>query len=152
MGIDLGIGDIFDTVADKFFVDATDREAFKLKALELEQEGAFKGTEQRLSAIIAEAKSKDPWTSRARPSFLYVMYMMILAAIPIGVLSAFRPEMAEQVAAGMRAWLAAIPPELWAVFGVGYLGYTGAREFGKKQVLKAQNPSVFESVTNLFSK
>ena len=42
----------------------------------------------RLSAIVTEARSPDPWTSRARPSFLYVMYVMLLWAIPMGVLAA----------------------------------------------------------------
>ena len=131
----LGIGKaamgMIDTVADKFFVDASQKEAFKLKALELQQSGEFKAQEIQLSAILAEAKSKDPWTSRARPSFLYVMYIMILAGIPMGVLSSFDPGMAVQIAVGMKAWLAAIPKELWSVFGIGYLGYTGARQFGK---------------------
>ena len=89
-----------------------------------------------MSAILAEAKSDDPWTSRARPSFLYTIYLLILAAIPIGILSAFKPEMATQIASGMQAWLGAIPDTLWQVFGFGYLGYTGAREYGKSKLLK----------------
>ena len=148
--MDIGIGKIFETVADKFFTDASDREQFKLKARELEQAGEFRGIELQLSAIIAEAKSSDPWTSRARPSFLYVMYIMILAAIPMGVLSVFKPDMAAAIGEGMKAWLAAIPSELWAVFGVGYLGYTGAREYGKKQILTAQNPSIVAGIKNIF--
>jgi len=93
-----------------------------------------KKLETAMSAILEEAKSKDPWTSRARPSFLYVMYAMILASIPMGVLSAFDPEMAEQVANGMKAWLGAIPDGLWATFGVGYSGYAIARSVDKKQI------------------
>ncbi len=135
-GIGKAFGGVIDTVADKFFVDAKDKEAFKLKALELQQQGKFKTQEIQMSAILAEAKSSDPWTSRARPSFLYVMYIMILAAIPIGILSVFKPDMAVQVAVGMKAWLSAIPDNLWTVFGVGYLGYTGAREYGKSKLNK----------------
>ena len=131
----LGIGraamGMIDTVADKFFVDASEKEAFKLKALELQQKCEFKTQEIQLSAILAEANSKDPWTSRARPSFLYVMYVMILTGIPMGVLSVFKPDMTVQIATGMQGWLAAIPEQLWNVFGIGYLGYTGARQFGK---------------------
>jgi hypothetical protein len=59
------------------------------------------------------------------------MYIMILAAIPMGVMSVFKPAAAAQIAVGMQAWLTAIPEPLWTVFGVGYLGYTGARQFGK---------------------
>ncbi len=136
----LGIGNAvmgaIDTVADKFFVDAKDKEAFKMQAMKMAQDGEFREQENRLSAILAEAKSADPWTSRARPSFLYVMYIMILAAIPMGVLSAFQPEMAVQIAEGLKAWLNAIPESLWTVFGVGYLGYVGAREYGKSKIIK----------------
>jgi len=132
-GIGKALMGTIDTVADKFFVDASQKEAFKLKALQLQQEGEFKSQEVQLSAILAEAQSKDPWTSRARPTFLYVMYIMILSAIPMGILSVFKPLMATQIAEGMKAWLAAIPSELWTVFGVGYLGYTGARSLIDKR-------------------
>jgi len=135
LGIGKAVLGAVDVVADKFFVDAKDKEQFKLQALKMAQDGEFRAQENQLSAILAEAKSSDPWTSRARPSFLYVMYLLILASIPIGVLSAFRPEIATQIAAGMQAWLAAIPEGLWAVFGAGYLGYVGAREYGKTKLI-----------------
>jgi hypothetical protein len=61
---------------------------------------------------------------------------MILAGIPMGILSVFKPDMSVQIAAGMQAWLAAIPDPLWTVFGVGYLGYTGARSLIDKKSLK----------------
>ncbi len=51
-----------------------------------------------ISVALAEAQSSDKWTSRARPSFLYVMYTMILFAIPFGFLYAFRPEFAAKMA------------------------------------------------------
>ena len=84
-----------------------------------------------MSAIIAEANSADPWTSRARPTFMYVMYIMILVAIPMGIVSAFRPEIAAAIATGMQAWLKAIPDSLYTLFGVGYVGYVGARSYEK---------------------
>ena len=99
----------------------------------MQQNGELKELETRMSAILAEAKSADPWTSRARPSFLYVIYLMILMAIPIGILSAFNPAMAIQIASGMRAWLASIPDALWATFGIGYTGYTVARSAWDKK-------------------
>jgi len=114
-------------VIDKIFPDPEQRDKAKLEMAKLQQEGGFKEVEIQMSAIIAEAKSSDPWTSRARPSFLYVMYLMILAAIPMGILSAFNPEMAVQIANGMKAWLSSIPDGLWATFGIGYSGYTIAR-------------------------
>ena len=92
----------------------------------------------RMSAILAEAKSADPWTSRARPSFLYVIYVLILASVPMGILSAFEPNIALAIANGMKAWLGAIPDMLWGTFGAGYLGYSAARSFDKKQILSGK--------------
>jgi phosphotransferase system glucose/maltose/N-acetylglucosamine-specific IIC component len=86
-----------------------------------------------MSAIIAEAQSSDPWTSRARPSFMYVIYVMILMSIPMGILSAFNPAMAVAISAGMKSWLSAVPDSLWTLFGVGYVGYTGARMMEKRK-------------------
>jgi len=85
----------------------------------------------RLSAIVAEANSQDPWTSRARPSFLYVVYLMLLWALPMGVIAAFRPDTALAIAQGMNAYLNGLPEPLYALFGTGYLGYTAARQWGK---------------------
>ncbi len=135
VGIGTAFSGAFSTIADKFFMDKDKKEEFKMTAAKMIQDGEFRQQENQLSAILAEAKSADPWTSRARPSFLYVMYMMILFSIPMGILSAFKPDMAIQIATGMKAWLAAIPDSLWGVFGAGYLGYVGAREFGKTKLL-----------------
>lgn len=73
----------------------------------------------------------DRWTRRARPGFLYMMYALLLAAIPIGVIGAIRPETAHAITAAMSAYLAGIPEPLYALFGTGYLGYTAARQWGK---------------------
>lgn len=73
----------------------------------------------------------DRWIRRARPTFLYVMYVMILWAIPMGALAAVDPVLAQRVTAAMRGYLAAIPEPLYALFGTGYLGYTAARQWGK---------------------
>ncbi|MCF6180059.1 MAG: holin family protein [Geopsychrobacter sp.] len=134
-----GLGSVFDfggKVLDKLFQDPTEKAAAKARLMELQQSGELKELEVRMSAIIAEAKSSDPWTSRARPTFMYVIYIMILCAIPMGVLSAFRPDTATAIAAGMKAWLAAIPDGLWATFGIGYTGYSAARSVDKKNLLK----------------
>ena len=130
-----GIFDIGKKLIDSFFPDkikqANERAQAELTLMNLAQEGRLKEMAIQLSAIIAEANSPDPWTSRARPSFLYVMYIMILAALPMGVLFAFKPEVATGVTEGLGLWLAAIPGELYALFGAGYLGYTGFRTVEK---------------------
>ena len=124
-------------LVDKLFPDPAERAKAQAELMRLAQEGELKELEVRMSAIVAEAQSNDPWTSRARPSFLYVVYVMILAGIPIGVLSVFRPDAATAIAAGMQAWLGAIPEALWVTFGIGYSGYSVARSFDKSGVAKA---------------
>ena len=104
--------------------------------LRLQQEGELKELEARMSVMVEEAKSQDPWTSRARPTFMYVIYIMILAAVPMGIVSAINHQIAVEVATGMQAWLAAIPDGLWATFGIGYTGYAIARSQDKKNIGK----------------
>lgn len=119
------------SIIDKIIPDKEAREKAKLELLRLQGEQQLKEIDAQLSAIIAEANSTDPWTSRARPSFMYVMYVLLLWAIPMGILAAFRPLAAQDIASGMNAYLAGLPEPLYALFGTGYLGYTAARQWGK---------------------
>lgn len=116
---------------DKIIPDKEARAKAQLELIKLEGTQEMEMIEARLQAIVAEANSKDPWTSRARPSFLYVMYILILTALPMGLLSAFNPEVAMDIANGMNAYLSGLPEPLYALFGTGYLGYTAARQWGK---------------------
>jgi hypothetical protein len=137
IGIGTAAVGVIGKVIDKVFPDPVQAALAKAELVKLQQDGELKELEIRMSAIIAEAQSKDPWTSRARPSFLYVMYALILAAIPMGVLHAYNPELAVSIAAGLKAWLEALPEELWWLFGAGYLGYTGARTIDKAKGAKS---------------
>ncbi len=119
------------SIIDKIVPDKEARARAKLALLELEGTHELKQIEARLSAIVAEANSPDPWTSRARPSFLYVMYALVLFALPMGLISAFNVATAQAISAGITAYLRALPEELYALFGTGYLGYTAARQWGK---------------------
>jgi hypothetical protein len=121
---------------DKLIPDPQARDQAKLELLKLQGSQDMETLRTQLSAILAEAQSADPWTSRARPSFLYVMYVLLLWAIPMGLIAAARPEMAEAIAKGMNAYLAGIPEPLYALFGTGYLGYTAARSWGKAKGLE----------------
>lgn len=116
---------------DKVVSDGGARERAKLQLLALEGSHEIELLRTRLSAIVAEAGAGDPWTSRARPSFLYVMYVMILWSLPMGVIGAISPATAGAIASGMRAYLEGLPEPLYALFGTGYLGYTAARQWGK---------------------
>ena len=117
-------------IIDKIIPDPKARDAAKLELLKLQGSQELENIRTQLSGILAEAQSADPWTSRARPSFLYVMYAMLLWAIPMGVISAIQPETAANIAAGMNAYLNGLPEPLYALFGTGYLGYTVARQWG----------------------
>ena len=123
------------SLIDRLFPDkekqAAERSKAEMELITLQQNGKLQEIGLQMSAIVAEAQSADPWTSRARPSFMYVIYIVILLGVPMGVLSALHPDMATRIAEGFKAWLAAVPSELWTLFGVGYLGYTGARTFEK---------------------
>jgi Holin of 3TMs, for gene-transfer release len=118
-------------IIDKVIPDRELRDQAKLELVRLQGSQELETVQVQLSAIIAEASARDPWTSRARPSFLYVMYAMILWAIPMGLLAALDPRAAHDIASGMNAYLGGLPEPLYALFGTGYLGYTAARQWGK---------------------
>lgn len=135
-GLADGVVGVIDGVLDKIIPDAEERQRLKMEARKQAMDGNLKELELQLSAIIAEANSSDPWTSRARPTFMYVIYVLILSAIPMGILHAFNPELAFNISDGFNNWLTAIPSDLIALFGVGYLGYTGARSLEKNKGVK----------------
>ena len=118
-------------IIDRIIPDKQARDRAKLELLKLESSREMEEVRIQLSAILAEAQSADPWTSRARPSFLYVMYLLLLWSIPMGLIAAIRPDAARDIATGMNAYLSGIPEPLYALFGTGYLGYTVARQWGK---------------------
>lgn len=126
---------VLDIIGDKFPSEKERNEA-KLLLMQAEQAGQLESLKVQLSAILAEASSPDPWTSRARPSFMYVMYTMLLFGIPMGFVAAFDPALAGSVAVGFKTWLAAIPSELYTLFGVGYIGYAATRSYDKNIAAK----------------
>jgi hypothetical protein len=109
-------------------IDATKRAELLLRAQEIETALS----QAQIQVIIAESQSLDKWTSRGRPMFLYVMYIMILASIPMGVVYSVSPATAGAIVTGFKSWLASIPDSLYVLFGSGYLGYGAFRSFDKK--------------------
>lgn len=136
MGLLDGLLGPITSIIDKIIPDPEARDEAKLKLLTLQGTQDMEQVKTQISAILAEAQSADPWTSRARPSFLYVMYALLLWAIPMGLIAAAQPQMAKDIAAGMNAYLNGIPEPLYALFGTGYLGYTAARSWGKAKGLE----------------
>lgn len=134
--------DAIGTVADKIWPDASEREKNKIVLAQLEQQGAFKHLDLASANIQTEASSNDPWTSRARPSFLYVMYIYLLAAIPVGLLGVVWPVETAKAIEVAKAYLASIPTEMWTLFGAGYLGYVKKRS-DDKEVAAGKDPKKF---------
>ena len=116
---------------DKLIPDPRAKALAKLELLKQQQSGKLEEINAQLSAIIAEANSSDPWTSRARPSFLYVVYILLLWSIPMGVLTIFNPEAATAFTAGFKAWLDAIPEPILILFGTVMTGYVASRGWEK---------------------
>lgn len=132
----LGIGS---KIIDRFWPDAEEADKRKAKFAMMAQSGELKELEIGVSAILAEAKSADKWTSRARPSFLYLFYLVIVFLVVIFPMIGiwFPSEMIrfyENVSAGFNA----IPEPMWWTFSAGYLGYVGARGYDKKNILSAK--------------
>ncbi len=111
--------------------DQAARDAATLKMAELQQAGEFHALDALVGLAQTEAASPDPWTSRARPAFLYVIYTLVLFGIPMGVLSAVWPDRAAAVATGFKLWLNAIPETMWAVFGACFSVYSIGRSVEK---------------------
>lgn len=129
-----GLGSLFDfgsKLIDKIIPDQAQREAAKLELLKAQQSGQLEEIKIQLSAILAEAQSPDPWTSRARPTFLYVVYLLFLWSLPMGVLFMFAPDKAASFTEGFKGWLIAIPEPILTLFGTVMLGYTAGRSWEK---------------------
>ena len=119
------------SLLDRVIPDPAERDRAKLALLDVQGSQELAQVNARMAGIVAEASSTDPWTSRARPSFLYMMYIIILWSLPMGLIAAVNPAAASAITMGMTTYLAAIPQPLYTLFGTGYLGYTAARQWGK---------------------
>lgn len=127
----LALIDPISRLIDKLIPDPAAAAKAKLDLMREENQQVLEEMQVAMSAIVMEAQSADPWTSRARPSFLYVIYLLILISIPMAIVYASSPSTAKSLTDGFHAWLAAIPDSYLQLFGVGYLGYTGGRSWEK---------------------
>lgn len=126
-----GILSIGGKIIDKLFPDPEQKARAQLELLAMQQSGELDGIKAQLSAIIAEAQSADPWTSRARPSFLYVVYILLLWSIPMGILTIFNPRAAADFTIGFKNWMDSIPEPVLTLFGTVMLGYVVGRSYEK---------------------
>ena len=129
-----GVVDVGKSLIKHFFPDPDEAKQKELELFAMAQNGDLKELEISMSAIVAEANSADKWTSRARPTFMYLFYVLIIFLVIIFPIMGiwFNSEMIrfyENVTAGFRA----IPEPMWWTFTTGYLGYTGARTYEKNK-------------------
>ena len=118
------------SIIDKIIPDPKARDTAKLELLKLQGSQELENIRTQLLGHLGRSAIGGPMDKQSGPSFLYVMYAMLLWAIPMGVISAIQPETAANIAAGMNAYLNGLPEPLYALFGTGYLGYTVARQWG----------------------
>jgi hypothetical protein len=131
------LGSIFtmgQSLIDKLFPDPVDKLKAQTELAQMQQSGELQALTVQMSAIIAEAQSPDPWTSRARPMFMYVFYSIILFMTMIGpMLGIFFPDKMGLFFMNVTKGFAAIPEDLWWTFSAGYLGYAGLRTVEKNR-------------------
>jgi len=127
----LGIKDIVLGVMDRIKLSpekkaeieiAMAQNAHEIAKMEIEIES--KVLETAAKNIQAEASSDDRFVSRARPTFLYIIYCVLCfnyIALPIIQLFKGMPNLVP----------IELPEDLYWLFGAGYLGYTGFRSLDK---------------------
>ena len=118
-------------IIDKVIPDKEARDKAKIELLKEENRQELESVRTDLSLILAEANSQDKWTSRARPTFLYLMYACIVLCFLGAIIGIWWPNQVDTAATNLQHLLIAIPDSLWWLFGAGYLGYTGGRTFEK---------------------
>lgn len=118
---------------DRLIPDPTQKAQAQLELLRLQQNGELEEMRTSMSAIIAEAQSQDKLTSRARPAFLYVFYIIVLTLVLFAPLvGIFFPLQMHTFYDNVTMGFKAIPEPLWWTFTTGYLGYSAVRSYDKK--------------------
>lgn len=126
-----GVLEIGKRLIDKLYPDPEQKAKAQLELVNMQNAGELDDLKTRLTAIIADSQSGDPWTSRARPSFLYVVYVLLLWSLPMGLLAIFKPDAAALFTSGFKAWMAALPEPVLTLFGVVMTGYGLGRSWEK---------------------
>ena len=118
------------------FQQVIDQNAHEIQMKEYElqvraMDAESKAIEAASANIRAEAQSGDKWTSRARPTFLYLFYVILafnFIFVPIA-------QMIKGISL-QQLHPIEFPDIMWEVFVAGYLGYTGVRSWEKSKLGK----------------
>lgn len=118
------------SIIDEFHASPEEKAQIQqqLQQLELKRVELEDARDQALAAvqgqnIRAETTSQDAYVRRARPTFLYCMIIAIFYSLVIV------PTVSAMGGQGFKAL--EIPGAYLQLFGVGFLGYTGARTWEK---------------------
>jgi hypothetical protein len=86
----------------------------------------------RIGIMVAEASSPHGLVALGRPLFLYLFYFVVLIlAIIAPFVGIFFPSGMAQFYINVENGFKAVPEAMWWTFTTGYLGYVGARQYGK---------------------
>ena len=100
-------------------IDPAKQLEFEAKLRKIEAEESIAITQAAESVLLAETKSEDGYVRRTRPTFIYMMLVILANNFLI------------------RPWLdkdpVVFPEALYYLFGAAILGYTGARSWDKMQ-------------------
>lgn len=129
----LGIGG---ELINRLFPDPEQKAKAQAELLTMQNQGELERLALSYQAITAEASSEDKWTSRARPSFMYCFYFILINLTVLApLIGVFFPEQMTQFFTNVQLGFDAIPEDLWWLFGAGFLGYTTARTMEKRKRL-----------------
>lgn len=89
--------------------------------------------------VREESRSEDPFVRRARPAFMWLFYIVIifnfvllpLTAAILGPQLVTQPDGTVMVIERFDIKYPVLPEQLYYLFGVSFLGYTGFRSFDK---------------------
>ena len=114
--------EVIDAISGKAETDPELRKLLENSKLEMARIGLADAEGARL--LIREAqKSEDAYVRRARPTFLYLMYVILLLI--------YVPPVIRSVFTGEVPIFPEVPEPLFYLFGTAFLGYSTLRESGK---------------------
>lgn len=112
-------GGAIEKIVDRVLPDRMSEEEKARLAREIEKDLLKSQTD----IIMAEASHDDKYVARARPTFLYIGYLvLVFNFILLPLLLFFTKQPMQPIN---------LPEGFWYLFGTGYLGYTGARSADK---------------------
>lgn len=121
-------------IISRLFPDKTEAQKAQAQLDVIRANGELQLLAERNKIAQAEASSSDKWTSRARPSFMYIFYILLIFLIIVGpIVGIFFPSQMNIFYSNVQSGFDAIPTAMWGTFTAGYLGYSGFRTFEKSK-------------------